>query len=124
MKLAVQETGFRVPMLTGLGATENRARSSCPVKKPADPAVPGHVGLPVSGNDAKNLFLFNGKLEVSRQGAETSRRWFTGGSRELTAAAFDDEGFYRFWRWTQARRPCRISSAGFDFDRPAFAEDF
>jgi feruloyl-CoA synthase len=49
-ELAVQETGFRVPMLTGLGATE-----TAPFFMSVRPATSrsGHVGLPVSGNDAK-----------------------------------------------------------------------
>src|SRR5258706_14927696 len=45
-ELAVQETGFRVPMLTGLGATE-----TAPFFMSVRPATSrsGHVGLPVSG---------------------------------------------------------------------------
>src|SRR5256714_12413007 len=59
-ELAVQETGFRVPMLTGLGATEPSPffMSVTPLTSRS-----GHVGLPVSGNDAK-LLPNNGKLEV------------------------------------------------------------
>src|SRR6202163_1675197 len=59
-ELAVQETGFRVPMLTGLGATET-APFFMSVRP--DTSRSGHVGLPVSGNDAK-LIPNNGKLEV------------------------------------------------------------
>ncbi len=49
-ELAVQETGFRVPVLTGLGATE-----TAPFFMSVKPATSrsGHVGLPVSGNEAK-----------------------------------------------------------------------
>ena len=66
-ELAVQETGFRVPMLTGLGATEIRAvLHVCAIR---DTSRSGHVGLPVSGNDAK-LVPNNGKLEVRVHGTE------------------------------------------------------
>ena len=43
-ELAVQETGYRVPMLTGLGATE-----TAPFFMSVTPATSrsGHVGLPV-----------------------------------------------------------------------------
>src|ERR1700681_1525702 len=49
-ELAVQETGFRVPMLTGLGPTE-----TSPFFMSVTPATTrsAPVGLPVSGNDAK-----------------------------------------------------------------------
>ena len=49
-ELSVQETGFRVPMLTGLGATE-----TAPFSMSVNPRTSrsGHIGLPVSGNDAK-----------------------------------------------------------------------
>src|SRR4051812_11885336 len=63
-ELAVQETGFRVPMLTGLGATE-----TSPFFMSVRPATSrsGHVGLPVLGNDAK-LLPNNGKLEARAKG--------------------------------------------------------
>src|SRR6202051_69712 len=59
-ELAVQETGFRVPMLTGLGAIE-----TAPFFMSVNPRTSrsGHVGLPVSGNDAK-LVPKHGQLEV------------------------------------------------------------
>ena len=63
-ELAVQETGYRVPMLTGLGATE-----TAPFFMSVNPLTSrsGHVGLPVPGNDAK-LVPNNGKLEVRAKG--------------------------------------------------------
>src|SRR5476649_1478218 len=69
-ELAVQETGFRVPMLTGLGATE-----TAPFFMSVRPATSrsGHVGLPVSGNDAK-LVPNNGKLEVRAKGPNVDRK--------------------------------------------------
>jgi feruloyl-CoA synthase len=57
-EIAVRETGARVPMLTGLGSTE-----TAPVFMSVTPQTSraGHVGLPVSGNEAK-LVPNNGKL--------------------------------------------------------------
>src|SRR6478752_7028334 len=88
-ELAVQETGFRVPMLTGLGATE-----TAPFFMSVRPATSrsGHVGLPVCGNDAK-LVPDNGKLEVRARGPNVTPGYWR--QPELTAQAFDPEGFYR-----------------------------
>jgi feruloyl-CoA synthase len=115
-ELAVQETGFRVPMLTGLGATE-----TAPFFMSVKPATSrsGHVGLPVSGNDAK-LVPVNGKLEVRAKGPNVTPGYWR--QPELTAAAFDDEGFYRFGDGLKPVDPADFS-AGFDFDG-RIAEDF
>jgi len=115
-ELAVQETGFRVPMLTGLGATE-----TAPFFMSANPLTSrsGHVGLPVLGNEAK-LVPHNGKLEVRARGPNVTPGYWR--QAELTAAAFDDEGFYKFG---DAIRPAADDDleAGFDFDG-RIAEDF
>ena len=89
-ELSVQETGFRVPMLTGLGATE-----TAPFFMSVNPRTSrsGHVGLPVSGNDAK-LVPNNGKLEVRARGPNVTPGYWR--QPELTAKAFDEEGFYKF----------------------------
>ncbi len=52
----------------------------------------GHVGLPVSGNDAK-LLPNNGKLEVRAKGPNVMPGYWR--KPDLTAAAFDEEGFYK-----------------------------
>jgi feruloyl-CoA synthase len=115
-ELAVQETGVRVPMLTGLGATE-----TSPFFMSVTPATSrsGHVGLPVSGNDAK-LIPNNGKLEVRASGPNVTPGYWR--QPELTAAAFDDEGFYKFG---DALKPVDPDDwhAGFDFDG-RISEDF
>jgi feruloyl-CoA synthase len=115
-ELAVQETGVRVPMLTGLGATE-----TAPFFMSVRPATSrsGHVGLPVSGNDAK-LVPNNGKLEVRCLGPNVTPGYWR--QPELTKAAFDDEGFYKFG---DAIKPVDAGDfhAGFDFDG-RIAEDF
>ena len=115
-ELAVQETGFRVPILTGLGATE-----TAPFSMSVRPATSrsGHVGLPVSGNDAK-LVPTNGKLEIRVRGPNVTPGYWR--QPELTAKAFDEEGFYKFG---DALKPADANdfSAGFDFDG-RIAEDF
>jgi feruloyl-CoA synthase len=115
-ELAVQEKGYRVPVLTGLGATET-APFFMSVRP--DTSRSGHVGLPVLGNDAK-LVPNNGKLEVRAKGPNVTPGYWR--QPELTAAAFDDEGFYKFG---DALKPAVADdfSAGFDFDG-RIAEDF
>ncbi len=115
-ELSVQETGFRVPVLTGLGATE-----TAPFFMSVRPATSrsGHVGLPVLGNDAK-LVPNNGKLEIRARGPNVTPGYWR--QPELTAAAFDEEGFYKFG---DAIKPVVADDfhAGFDFDG-RIAEDF
>jgi feruloyl-CoA synthase len=115
-ELSVLETGYRVPMLTGLGATE-----TAPFFMSVNPLTSrsGHVGLPVSGNDAK-LVPNNGKLEVRAKGPNVTPGYWR--QPELTAKAFDEEGFYKFG---DALKPVDADDlhAGFDFDG-RIAEDF
>src|SRR6202158_4406512 len=115
-ELAVAETGFRVPMLTGLGATET-APFFMSVRP--DTSRSGHVGLPVSGNDAQ-LVPDNGKLEGRARGANVTPGYWR--KPDLTAAAFDEEGFYKLG---DALKPVVSDDfcAGFDFDG-RIAEDF
>jgi len=114
--LSVQATGTRVPMLTGLGATE-----TSPFFMSVNPRTSrsGHVGLPVPGNDAK-LVPNNGKLEVRAKGPNVTPGYWR--QPELTRAAFDEEGFYKFG---DALKPADADDfdAGFDFDG-RIAEDF
>ena len=115
-ELAVQAKGYRVPMLTGLGATE-----TAPFFMSVNPLTSrsGHVGLPVSGNDAK-LLPNNGKLEVRAKGPNVMPGYWR--KPDLTAAAFDEEGFYKLG---DALRPADPDDfdAGFDFDG-RIGEDF
>jgi feruloyl-CoA synthase len=115
-ELAVLEKGFRVPMLTGLGATE-----TAPFFMSVNPRTSrsGHVGLPVPGNDAK-LVPNNGKLEVRARGPNVTPGYWR--QPELTAAAFDEEGFYKFGDAIKPVDPDDFH-AGFDFDG-RLAEDF
>ena len=115
-ELAVQQTGARVPMLTGLGATE-----TAPFFMSVNPSTSrsGHVGLPVPGNDAK-LVPNNGKLEVRAKGPNVTPGYWR--QPELTADAFDEEGFYKFGDALKPADPNNLH-AGFDFDG-RIAEDF
>jgi len=115
-ELSVQETGARVPMLTGLGATE-----TAPFFMSVKPATSrsGHVGLPVPGNDAK-LVPNNGKLEVRAKGPNVTPGYWR--QPDMTAAAFDEEGFYKLGDALKPADPNDFD-LGFDFDG-RIAEDF
>jgi feruloyl-CoA synthase len=103
-------------MLTGLGATE-----TAPFFMSVTPLTSrsGHVGLPVSGNDAK-LIPNNGKLEVRAKGPNVTPGYWR--QPELTAKAFDEEGFYIFGDAIKPVDPDDFH-AGFDFDG-RLSEDF
>jgi feruloyl-CoA synthase len=115
-EIAVQETGARVPMLTGLGATE-----TAPFFMSVTPQTSrsGHVGLPVTGNDAK-LVPNNGKLEVRAKGPNVTPGYWR--EPELTRKAFDEEGFYKLGDALRPADPDDLN-AGFDFDG-RISEDF
>ncbi|MGX9389949.1 feruloyl-CoA synthase [Nitrobacteraceae bacterium UC4446_H13] len=115
-EIAVQVTGKRVPMLTGLGATE-----TAPFFMSVTPETSrsGHIGLPVLGNDAK-LIPNNGKIEVRAKGPNVTPGYWR--QPELTAKAFDDEGFYVMGDAIRFADPADVD-AGFDFDG-RISEDF
>ncbi|MDB5568211.1 MAG: feruloyl-CoA synthase [Tardiphaga sp.] len=115
-ELSVQATGARVPMLTGLGATETSPFFMCVTPSTSRS---GHVGLPVPGNDAK-LVPNNGKLEVRAKGPNITPGYWR--EPELTAKAFDEEGYYKFGDALKPVDPNDLS-AGFDFDG-RISEDF
>ncbi len=115
-EIAVQVTGKRVPMLTGLGATE-----TAPFFMSVTPETSrsGHIGLPVLGNDAK-LIPNNGKIEVRAKGPNVTPGYWR--QPDLTAKAFDDEGFYVMGDAIRFADPANVD-AGFDFDG-RISEDF
>ncbi|WP_316238201.1 feruloyl-CoA synthase [Bradyrhizobium sp. SZCCHNR1015] len=115
-ELSVAETGYRVPMLTGLGSTE-----TAPFFMSVNPRTSrsGHVGLPVSGNEAK-LVPNNGKMEVRAKGPNVTPGYWR--LPEVSAAAFDDEGYYKMGDALKPVDPDDFN-AGFDFDGRV-AEDF
>ncbi|MHC4040016.1 feruloyl-CoA synthase [Bradyrhizobium sp. 23AC] len=115
-ELAVKEKGYRVPMLTGLGATE-----TAPFFMSVNPRTSrsGHVGLPVSGNDAK-LVPNNGKLEVRAKGPNVMPGYWR--QPDISAKSFDEEGFYMMGDALKPADPEDLN-AGFDFDGRV-GEDF
>ncbi|MBV1705640.1 MAG: feruloyl-CoA synthase [Hyphomicrobiales bacterium] len=110
------ETGHRVPILTGLGATE-----TAPFSMSVTPQTSrsGHVGQPVPGNEIK-LVPNGSKWEVRVRGNNVTPGYWR--QPEVSAAAFDDEGYYKFG---DALKPVDDFdwSKGFDFDG-RIAEDF
>jgi feruloyl-CoA synthase len=86
---AMRVRGGRVPILSALGSTE-----TAPV------ATLGHwgsdvantIGLPVPGTEIK-LVPTGGKLEIRVRGPNVTPGYFR--APELTAKAFDEEGFFR-----------------------------
>ena len=116
-RLAEQEVGERIPMFTGLGMTETSP--SCMFALKARELRAGHVGLPCPGVEAK-LVPVDGKVEVRFRGPNVMPGYWR--EPELTAAAFDEEGFYRTGdavRWVDPADPDR----GMMFDG-RIAEDF
>ncbi len=87
--LAVKHTGFRIPFLTGYGATE-----TAPVVTSVHWATErmGLLGLPLPGMELK-LAPVGDKLEVRVKGDLVTPGYYK--RPDLTAKAFDEEGFYR-----------------------------
>jgi feruloyl-CoA synthase len=115
-EIGIAETGRRVPMLTGLGATE-----TAPFSLSVTPQTSrsGHVGLPVPGNEIK-LLPNAGKLEVRVRGPNVTPGYWR--QPDLTLAAFDEDGFYRYGDALRPVDPDDLSK-GFDFDG-RISEDF
>lgn len=86
---ALTEVGVRIPMLAGLGATETGP--SVTFTTPATGRA-GLIGLPAKGNLVK-LAPVAEKLELRVRGPNVTPGYWR--QPELTAAAFDEEQFYR-----------------------------
>jgi feruloyl-CoA synthase len=84
-----QELGRRIPMLSGLGATETGP--SVTFTTPAM-ARSGVIGLPAAGAVIR-LVPVEEKLELRVKGPAVTPGYWR--QPELTRQAFDDEGFYR-----------------------------
>ncbi len=114
--IALEVVGERLLMLTGLGSTET-APYAMWVGREA--ARAGEVGLPAPGVTLK-LAPVLGKLEARFKGPSVTPGYWR--QPELTAAAFDEEGFYKMGdalRYIEEGNPAR----GFLFDGRV-AEDF
>jgi feruloyl-CoA synthase len=108
-RLAVQTTGTRIVLGTGLGATETSpAALMCTWPQPG----PGNVGLPIPGITLK-LVPMEGKYDARIKGPNV----MPGDWRrpDLTEGAFDEEGFYRFGDALKPVDPDDLSR-GFRFD--------
>jgi feruloyl-CoA synthase len=89
-KLAVKTTGMRVPFLCGWGSTE-----TAPVATTLWWAIDGsgNIGLPIPGCEIKLVPAAEGRYELRVRGPNITPGYLK--RPDLTAAAFDEEGFYR-----------------------------
>ncbi len=115
-RIAIGETGKKIVMLTGLGATESAPFAlSCSPETTAS----GHVGVPVPGLELK-LAPVDGKMEARLKGPNITPGYWR--DEKNTARAFDEEGYYRLGdalKFIDRQRP----NLGFLFDGRV-AEDF
>jgi feruloyl-CoA synthase len=113
---AIATLGHTVPMMTGLGSTETGPFALCASMEHHGSGV---VGLPAPGVELK-LLPSGDKLEMRiRSPSVTPGYWR---QPELTAAAFDEEGFYRMGDALRFADPAN-RLAGFMFDG-RITEDF
>jgi feruloyl-CoA synthase len=108
-RLAEETTGERIVMGTGLGATET-APAALMCTWPQDEA--GNVGLPCLGVSLK-LVPQDGKLDARVKGPNITPGYWR--APELTAKAFDEEGYYCFGDALRAVDENDLT-AGFVFD--------
>ncbi len=87
--LGEAEVGERICMLSGLGMTETAPSAMFALGPEVES---GHIGLPVPGVELK-LVPLDGKLEVRFRGPNVMPGYWR--APEQTAAAFDEEGYYR-----------------------------
>jgi feruloyl-CoA synthase len=115
-EIASATYGERILMLTGLGSTE-----TAPFALSADKGMSaaGLVGLPTSGIELK-LVPREGKLEARIRGPNVTPGYWR--QPELTAAAFDEEGYYKFGDALRFADPHDVTK-GLIFDGRV-AEDF
>jgi len=115
-RLAQNEKGGRLAVLSAWGSTETSPLASS-VHFPMERA--GVIGLPVAGCELK-LVPSAGKLEVRVRGANVTPGYYK--RPDLTAAGFDDEGFYRIGDAVKFADPADAAK-GIVFDGRV-AEDF
>jgi feruloyl-CoA synthase len=89
-EMAYRTCGEDILFLTGLGSTET---APCAFARTWDTENSANVGLPPPGLDVKLVPLADGKYEARLKGPSITPGYWREPS--LTAAAFDEEGFYR-----------------------------
>ncbi len=115
-ELAVKTTGERIYFLSSLGSTETApAALACSWESPHI----GNVGLPLPGLELK-LVPSGGKLEARVKGPNITPGYWR--APDLSANAFDDEGFYKIGDAVKFADPADPSK-GLLFDG-RIAEDF
>ena len=114
--LAVRTTGERIIFLSSLGSTET-APLALACTWECESA--GNIGLPAPGVDLK-LVPRDGKLEARLKGANITPGYWR--ADDLTAAAFDEEGYYKIGDALKFEDPADPSK-GLLFDG-RLAEDF
>ncbi len=108
-ELAVRTIGARILMTTGLGSTETAPFATfCATDQPG----PGNIGVPAKGITMK-LAPVGEKMEVRFKGPNVTPGYWR--NPEMTANAFDEEGFYRMGDALRPVDPQDLSQ-GFLFD--------
>jgi feruloyl-CoA synthase len=115
-ELAVETCGERIMFLTGLGATESAPMAIGRTWQSRDSA---NMGVPVPGVDLK-LVPCEGKLEARLRGPNITPGYWR--QDDLTAAAFDEDGFYKLGDALKFEDPAD-PARGLIFDG-RIAEDF
>jgi feruloyl-CoA synthase len=116
-ELAIAELGRPIPFTTSLGSTETAPSALINVRPDAD--RPGIVGVPHRGVELK-LVPNAGKWEARLRGPNITPGYWR--RPDLTAAAFDEEGFYKIGDALRLAEPDNFAS-GFEFDGRV-SEDF
>lgn len=88
-EIALETCGERIPFLTGLGSTETAPMA---LGRMWDSDYSTNMGLPAPGIELK-LVPVQGKLEARLRGPNITPGYWR--QPELTAKAFDEEGFYK-----------------------------
>jgi feruloyl-CoA synthase len=116
-QLAVQTRGMHIPWVSGLGATETAPFAIFTGPMPAP--IAGRIGVPAPGVEMK-VVPVGPALEARVRGPNVTPGYWK--DPEQTAAAFDEEGFYRMGdavAFVDASDPAK----GFDF-AGRLTEDF
>ncbi len=115
-ELAIKTCGERIQFLTGLGSTETAPFALARIWESANST---NMGLPPPGSELK-LVPMDGKLDARLRGPHITPGYWR--QPELTAKAFDEEGFYRLGDALKFEDPARPEQ-GLLFDG-RIAEDF